>query len=104
MRSHENIFSYIEKFIGLEESEKAELAKTFKEIKVKKKQFIVQPDFVAKNRYFVIKGALRGYVVGDEGHEHTIQLAVENWWISDYNSYMYQQPASMFVVALEDCI
>ena len=42
--------------------------------------------------------------MGDEGQEHTIQLAVENWWISDYNSYIYQQPASMFVVAMEDCI
>ena len=36
MRSHENIVSYIQNFISLEESEKAELAKTFKKIKVKK--------------------------------------------------------------------
>ena len=33
-----------------------------------------------------------------------LQLAIEEWWISDYNSYMFQQPGSMFVTALEDCI
>jgi CRP-like cAMP-binding protein len=50
----------------------------------------------------VIDGAFRAYVVADEGEEHTIQFAIEDWWISDYNSYIYQQPASMFVIAIED--
>jgi CRP-like cAMP-binding protein len=72
--------------------------------KVKKRQFIIQPDFVAKYRNYVLEGAFRAYVVVDEGEEHTIQFAIEDWWISDYSSFIYQQPASMFVVALEDSI
>ena len=104
MTSQEKITSYVEKFVRLTEKEKIEFTSRFKEIKIKKRQFIVQPDFVPKCRYFVIEGALRAYVVGDEGKDHTIQFAVEDWWISDYDSYIHQQPASMFVVALEDCI
>ena len=76
----------------------------FKVTKVKKRQFIIQPDFVAKYRNFVVDGAFRAYVIADEGNEHTIQFAVEDWWISDYNSYIYQVPASMFVIALEDSV
>jgi len=76
----------------------------FKEKKVKKKQFIILPDAVAKYRSYVVKGAFRSYVIDEEGMEHTIQLAIEDWWISDYNSYILQQPATMFVVALEDSI
>jgi CRP-like cAMP-binding protein len=102
--AHEKILQYAEKYVSLMAEEKITFAAAFKEFKVKKRQFIVQPDFVAKHRYFVIKGALRGYVIGDEGQDHTIQLAIEDWWISDYNSYMFQQPAKMFVVALEDCL
>ena len=86
------------------EEEKIEFTSRFKETRIKKRQFIVQPDFVPKSRYFVIKGALRAYVVGDEGEDHTIQFAIEDWWISDYSGYINQQPASMFVIALEDCI
>jgi hypothetical protein len=33
---------------------------------------------------------------------HTKQFAIDDWWISDYNSYIFQQPASMFVMAQED--
>jgi len=80
------------------------LSSCFKEAIVKKKQFIVQPGFTAKTRNFIAKGAMRAYVIGEKGEEHTILLGVENWWITDYDSYISQQPASMFVVALEDSI
>jgi CRP-like cAMP-binding protein len=97
------IIAYARKLVPLTESEAAEFGAAFKEIRVKKRQFLIQPNFTAKCRYFVLKGSLRAYVIGEDGQEHTIQLALEEWWISDYNSYIYQQPASMFVVALEDC-
>jgi len=34
--------------------------------------------------------------------EHTMQFGVENWWLSDFNAYIYQKPATLFIVALED--
>jgi len=98
------IIAYARKLVPLSDSEAVEFGAAFKEIRVKKRQFLIQPNFTAKSRYFVIKGSLRAYVIGEDGQEHTIQLALEEWWISDYNSYIYQQPASMFVVALEDCL
>ena len=61
-----------------------------------------QPEFLARHRYYVVSGSFRAYIIGEEGHEHTIQFAIDDWWISDYNSYVFQQPASMFVMALED--
>lgn len=76
----------------------------FKERKVKKKQFIILPEAIAKYRTYVVRGAFRSYVIDEAGVEHTIQFAIEDWWISDYNSYILQQPATMFVVALEDSI
>jgi len=101
---HEKIIDYVSKFVGLTDEENNAFAACFKELRVVRRQFIVQPGFTARSRYFVIKGALRAYVVGDEGQDHTIQLAIDEWWISDYNSYIFQQPASMFVVALEDSV
>jgi CRP-like cAMP-binding protein len=80
------------------------LLSEFKIRKVKKRQFIVQPEFVNKHRTYVLQGAFRAYVVDEKGSEHTIQFAIEDWWIADYNSYIYQTPATMFIVALEDSV
>jgi CRP-like cAMP-binding protein len=98
------IIAYVRNLVPISEAEAVVLAAAFKEIRVKKRQFLIQPNFTAKSRYFVISGALRAYVIGKDGQEHTIQLALEEWWISDYNSYIYQQPASMFVIAMEDSL
>jgi CRP-like cAMP-binding protein len=104
IKNKEAIIAYARKSVPLSEAEATAFAAAFKETRVKKRQFLIQPNFTAKSRYFVISGALRAYVIGEDGQEHTIQLALEEWWISDYNSYIYQQPASMFVVALEDSL
>jgi CRP-like cAMP-binding protein len=98
------ITSYIDKFVKLTEDEKKLFSSCFKEVKIKKRQFIVQPNFIAKHRHYVLKGAFRAYVVADQGQDHTITFAIDDWWITDYNSYIFQQPATMFVVALEDSI
>ena len=104
MVNDSKIVAYINRFISLTDEEAEQFSSAFKEVKVKKRQFIVQPNFVAKHRSYVLKGAFRAYVVDDNGQDHTIAFAIEDWWITDYNAYILQQPATMFVVALEDSV
>ncbi|MEO6979382.1 MAG: Crp/Fnr family transcriptional regulator [Mucilaginibacter sp.] len=102
MPENDKLTKYIQEFGIMTDEEACYLSSCFKVAKIKKKQFIVQPNFTAKTRNFIVKGAMRAYVIGEKGDEHTILLGIENWWITDYDSYIYQQPASMFVVAMED--
>jgi CRP-like cAMP-binding protein len=96
------IIEYVNRLVNLTDQEAEQFSNAFNEVKVKRRQFIVQPDFVARNRHYVLKGALMAYVAADEGQNHTITFAIEDWWVTDYNSYIFQQPATMFVVALEE--
>ncbi len=102
--SKKQLLDYVQKFVSLADDEAEQFMSYFKEVKVKKRQFIVQPNFTNKHRAFVVKGAFRTYAVTDEGQEHTFQFAIENWWVSDFNSYIYQHPATLFIVALEDSV
>lgn len=104
MQEYQSLINHIQNRIQLSEEEIHQFVSEFKIKKIKKRQLIIQPDFVAKYRTYIVKGALRAYVVNDQGQEHTISFAIEDWWISDYNSYIYQQPATMFVLALEDAV
>src|ERR1700744_2983788 len=88
--------------IQLSQDNMDKLIAAFQVKKIKRKQFIIQPEFIAKYRVYVLKGAFRSYVIDEKGNDHTIQFAVDDWWISDYNSYIYQTPATQFVEALED--
>lgn len=98
------VIDYISRYVDLTDDEKTHLAGFLKITKVKKRQFIVQPGFVCQHKSYVVKGAFRGYLVDKEGKEHTLSFAIEDWWISDYSSLIYQEPATLFVEALEDSV
>jgi CRP-like cAMP-binding protein len=102
MSPTELLAAHVQQKLALSPDELAELLAQFKPRLLKKKQLLIQPGFVATSRSFVAQGALHAYLVDAAGRERTIQLAIDDWWITDYNSYTYQQPATMFVAALED--
>jgi CRP-like cAMP-binding protein len=98
---YHKIIQYINRHITLTPEEEIYFTDLVKVSKLKRKQYIVQPNFVCKYRTYVLNGAMRAYLVDNNGQEHTIAFALDDWWISDYSSYIFQQPATLFVEALE---
>lgn len=101
MEPLETIRQYVARHIELTETEADYFTSLLKITRVKKKQFIAQPDFVCKYRSYVYSGAMRAYLVNNDGQDHTIAFAIEDWWISDYSSFIFQEPGTLFVEALE---
>jgi CRP-like cAMP-binding protein len=104
MDNADNIVGYLKRFVDVTNEEAAIFNNHFKETKVKKGQFIIQPEFTAKYRNYILQGSFRAYIIDEKGNDHTISFAIDDWWITDINSYIYQQPATMFVVAMEDSL
>lgn len=104
MTEYDKLQAHVTKRVTFTAEEAVLFNEAFEAVRIKKRQFIIQPGFVDRHRFYVAQGSFRAYVIGDEGEEHTIQFAIDDWWISDYNSYIFQQPATMFVMALEDSI
>lgn len=99
-----SIINNIKNYVDLNEQDIVQLESIVTSKKVKKRQFIVQPGFVCQSQTYVVKGALRSYFINAKGEENTVQFAVEDWFISDFNSYINQTPATLFVEVLEDGI
>ena len=104
MNEFEPLYSKMKETYSLTSKESEFFMSHFEKRSIKKKQIIIQPDFIAKYRIYIVKGAFKAYVIGKDGQEHAISLAIEDWWITDPNSFIYQQPATMFVEALEDSV
>jgi CRP-like cAMP-binding protein len=104
MDEFKEIRRYVANYIQLTTEEEDYLISLLRITKVKKRQCIVQPDFTCKYRSYVLKGAMRAYLVDNKAQTHTIAFAIEDWWIGDLSSYINQEPATLFVEALEDSI
>lgn len=70
--------------------------------KLRKKQFFLQENEIAKYSAFVLKGCLRGYTIDQNGGEHILQFAPADWWITDMYSFISQQPGNLNIDAIED--
>ncbi len=94
--------SQFNKRINLTDEEFSRCTKFFVPKKIRKKHFLLQEGDVCKFITFVNHGCLRAYTIDKKGEEHIIQFAIEDWWISDANSFLTQKPAIYNIDALED--
>lgn len=99
---HDLLLTSIEKHVALSEADKNYIRSAFTSRKFKKGQFLVHEGSVCRNQMFIIKGSVITYLIDLEGHEHIVQLGIEGWWIGDFQSYVFQQPAMCNVQAIED--
>ncbi len=104
MELYKNILGNIKKYVALNKEETEKLISIIQTKKINKRELIDQPSFVSKYRNYIEKGAFRSYFIDHEGKEHTIQIAVEDHFTSDFYSYITQTPATLFVEALEDSL
>jgi len=104
MSIYKGILDHIARYVKLSDSEIEEFISILKTTRVKKRQFIVQPGFVSEYRNYIVEGAVRVFYVDDLGKEHTIIIAIEDWFFTDFYSYIHRSPAEYYAEALEDSL
>ena len=102
MDVYHNILNNINRHVSLNEEETSKLLSIIQVKKIKRRQLIDQPDYISRYRNYVQEGSFRSYFIDQEGKEHTVQIAMEDWFVSDFYSYITQTPATLFVEAMED--
>ena len=100
-RMYSALYTHINKFIDLSTDEQKFLASFLKYSSFKKKAFLHEAGETCRANYFVVKGCLRLYFIDIKGAEQTTQFAIENWWISDLTSFLFQKPSEFYIQAAE---
>lgn len=102
MNDYSTILKNIRRYVDLTAEEEKEFTSIITTSRIKKKQFIIQPGFVCHSRTYIVEGAFRVFYLDNDGKEHTVSIGVEDWFVTDFYSYINQSPAMNFAEALED--
>ena len=97
-RLKQNITSHI----SLSDNEMEAFCNLFQQQSIKKKTFLLREGEVCKFEAFVTKGIFRVYHIDKNGAEQILYFAIENWWITDIDSFTNKKPSQLFIEALED--
>ncbi|GAA3980707.1 hypothetical protein GCM10022210_34990 [Mucilaginibacter dorajii] len=93
---------HIKKYISLTDVEEQQIRDAITAKTIKKKSFLLEPEHVCKELYFVSKGCLRLYFINKKLNEQIILFAIENWWMTDYESLDSGRPSSYYMQAVEN--
>jgi len=99
----ESFANYLREKAGVTDEELKLLQNVAIEKRLRKRQYLLQEGDVSHYNSFIVKGCLRLYRVGKDGTEYILKFGIENWWMSDYESFNSGFPSKSNIDALEDC-
>ena len=100
MKNKNSILSDIYKDISLSKEEFKIVASKFEQITLNKGATLVSEGNIVYYQYYVYDGCLRSYLIDNFGKEHTLQFAVNDWWISDYTAFFSTTNAIMNIESI----
>jgi len=97
----EQLIKHMEKFVSIAPELQPAIDSYFNVLSCKKKAILLKEGDPCRMNYFVLKGCLRMYFITEKGVEHTMQFALENWWINDYMAFSAQKSSTFYIQAVE---
>ncbi|MBN9383377.1 MAG: Crp/Fnr family transcriptional regulator [Chitinophagaceae bacterium] len=98
------LVTHIRKYVPLSSEQEEKVLPSFRQRRIAKRGYLIKPGEVCRYESFVIKGSLRSFITDEQEHEHVLQLAVEEAWVSDFNSFLYGTPAQFYIEAVEPSV
>ncbi|MFD0977349.1 Crp/Fnr family transcriptional regulator [Salinimicrobium gaetbulicola] len=99
---YQKILKHVSTDINLTASEKDEFTSLLSQKLISKGEYLIEPGKAVTSEYYVIQGCLKAFYMDEAGEEHIIQFAIEDWWISDFESFFSGNPTTLHVEAIED--
>ncbi|WP_435314834.1 Crp/Fnr family transcriptional regulator [Cellulophaga fucicola] len=100
----EKLRDHIKKIVLLTDDELSYVLLHFSLAAYKKNEFLIQQGENVNNCYFVVSGLLKLVYNDQEGKQHIVSFAMEDWWESDFSAYFTQSKAKMSLQCIEDTI
>ncbi|MDB5281934.1 MAG: cyclic nucleotide-binding protein [Bacteroidota bacterium] len=91
---------YLRQWVEISDEEMKLIRAASFERKIRKWQSILHEGEVWKIACFITTGCFRLYRFSADGTDHTLRFGVENWWISDQESYNLEKPSEYNIEAL----
>lgn len=104
MNIENSIISEIFKGIFFTEKERNIIGNKFEKIDLKKGDILLKANDIVSNQYYVYDGCFRTYFIDKTAKEHTLQLAIKDWWISDYTAYFTNTKSIMNIECINNAI
>ncbi|PHQ59661.1 MAG: cyclic nucleotide-binding protein [Maribacter sp.] len=97
----EQIKRYFSRYVDFSDAEIDEVYSKLIPKTVEKKDYLLREGQVCKSNYFILSGLVRSFYIDNKGNEKITQFALENWWVTNMESFIGETPSLLSMQALE---
>ena len=98
----ESLQKHIREYVNISDENLEKYCSAFTHRKIKKKQFLLTEGSICDFEGFVVNGCFKVFHTDRNAAEQILYFAIENWWISDIDSFINRIPSKLTIQALED--
>ncbi len=95
---------HILKFVTPSESELQSFLSTLDFESINNKEYLLKEGQYCKYQYFILKGCFRAFFVNRKGVEKVVNFGIENWWLTNFDSFINQTLSELNIQAAEDSL
>lgn len=92
---------YLKKHVELTPQEFEQFYSNFEHISIPKKGFLIHEGEICRHKFFLLEGLVRSYYIDENANEKITQFAIENWWITNLESFVFETPGKTYIQAIE---
>ncbi|RZK50828.1 MAG: Crp/Fnr family transcriptional regulator [Pedobacter sp.] len=93
---------YLKNRLALTDEQATQATSCLQTKRFKKGSILLSPGDTKSDSYFINKGLLRYYSIDEKGKEHIIQFAIEDWMLTDRDSFIFNEQSNFYIEAIED--
>lgn len=98
----EHLQKHIREYVDISDEKLEKYCSAFTLRKIKKKEFLLTEGSVCEFEGFIVKGCFKVFHTDRNADEQILYFGIENWWISDIDSFVNRIPSKLTIQALED--
>ncbi|WP_299257995.1 Crp/Fnr family transcriptional regulator [uncultured Aquimarina sp.] len=96
--------NHILKFVSPSKKEMQDFLNIIESEKISAKHYILKEGHYCNYNHFIVKGCFRSFFINKKGIEKTINFGIEDWWLTDFDSFMNRTQSQLNIQATEDAI
>ena len=100
----EQLAKYLQRYIKVNEEEINEFYELLTKREYHKGDYLLKTGQVCHHKFFLISGLVRQFYVDEKGNDIITQFAIENWWLTNTESFVNQSPSKLNIQALEHTV
>ncbi|PWN63153.1 Crp/Fnr family transcriptional regulator [Chryseobacterium oncorhynchi] len=98
----ESLKTHIREYVDISDEKLERYCNAFILRKIKKKDFLLKEGDICEFEGFIVNGCFKVSHTDRNASEQILYFGIENWWISDIDSFINGIPSKLNIQALED--